>query len=97
MRKKGGPEFECLWVNLPACVFDIITVNGFTNLIVNPTHFSGNSETLIDPIQGRILDFKLGGAHLKKIAPSGGRHENCWGISCEKSRFYAKKSYFFQF
>ena len=25
----------------------------------------------------------------------GGRHENCWGISCEKSRFYAKKSYFF--
>ena len=31
----------------------------------------------------------------KKIAPSGGRHENFWGISCEKSRFYAKKSYFF--
>ena len=33
--------------------------------------------------------------HLKKIAPSGGRRENVWGISCEKSRFYAKKSYFF--
>jgi hypothetical protein len=32
----------------------------------------------------------------KKIAPSGGRRENFWGISCEKSRFYAKKSYFFQ-
>jgi hypothetical protein len=27
----------------------------------------------------------------------GGRHEKCWDISCEKSRFYAKKSYFFQF
>ena len=27
----------------------------------------------------------------------GGRRENCWGISCEKSRFYAKESYFFQF
>jgi hypothetical protein len=27
----------------------------------------------------------------------GGRRENCLGISCEKSRFYAKKSYFFQF
>jgi hypothetical protein len=27
----------------------------------------------------------------------GGRSENFWGISCEKSRFYAKKSYFFQF
>jgi hypothetical protein len=24
-----------------------------------------------------------------------GRHEHFWGISCEKSRFYAKKSYFF--
>ena len=28
---------------------------------------------------------------------SGGRRENCWGKSCEKSRFYAKKSYVFQF
>jgi hypothetical protein len=27
----------------------------------------------------------------------GGRRENIWGISCEKSRFYAKKTYFFQF
>jgi hypothetical protein len=26
----------------------------------------------------------------------GGRRENCWGISCEKSRFYAKKIIFFQ-
>ena len=33
--------------------------------------------------QGRIQDFKLGGANLKKIAPSGGRRENFWGISCE--------------
>ena len=59
--------------------------------------------------QGRIQDLKLGGgggAHLrklrqteggalKKIAPNGGRRENCWGISCEKSRFYAKKIIFF--
>ena len=37
-------------VNLPACVFDILTVNGLTNLIVNPTHLSGNSETSIDLI-----------------------------------------------
>ena len=36
-----------------------------------------------------------GGGALKKIAPSGGRRENCWGISCEKSRFYAKKIIFF--
>ena len=46
-------------------------------------------------MQGRIQDFKLGWAHLKKIVPSGGRGEHFWGISCEKSRFHAKKSYFF--
>ena len=46
--------------------------------------------------QGRIQDFKLGGGALKKIAPSGGRREKFWGISCEKSRFYAKKLYCFQ-
>ena len=37
--------------------------------------------------QGRIQDFKLGGGGaLKKIAPSGGRRENCWGISGERIR-----------
>ena len=36
------------------------------------------------------------GGTLKKIVPSGGRRENFGGISCDKSRFYAKKSYFFQ-
>jgi hypothetical protein len=45
--------------------------------------------------QGRIQDFKLGGGALKKIAPSGGRREIVLSISCEKSRFYANKSYFF--
>ena len=39
--------------------------------------------------------FQVRGAHLKKIAPSGRRCENCWGISCEKSRFYDKKIIFF--
>ena len=29
------------------------------------------------------------------MASSGGRRENGWGISCEKSRFYAKKIIFF--
>jgi hypothetical protein len=31
------------------------------------------------------------------ISNCGGRRENFWGISCEKSRFYTKKPYFFQF
>jgi hypothetical protein len=42
-------------------------------------------------------EFQVNGGALKKIAPSGGRRENLLGIPCEKSRFYAKKSYFFQF
>jgi hypothetical protein len=42
-----------------------------------------------DILQGRIQDFKLrGGGALKKIAPSIGRGENVWGISCEKSSVY---------
>jgi hypothetical protein len=41
--------------------------------------------------------FQVRGGAVKKIAPSGGRRENFWGISCEKSRFYAKKSYFSNF
>jgi hypothetical protein len=41
--------------------------------------------------------FQVRGGALKKIAPSRGRLENIWGISCEKSRFYAKKSYFSNF
>ena len=53
------------------------------------------SITLYCISQGRIQDFKLeGGGALKKIAPSGGRRENFRGITCEKSRFYAKKSFF---
>ena len=36
--------------------------------------------------------FQVRGGALKKIAPSGGRRENFWGISCENSRFYAKKA-----
>ena len=36
-----------------------------------------------------------GGGGFKKIAPSGGRREICWGISCEKSRFLRKKNHIF--
>jgi hypothetical protein len=51
----------------------------------------------ISYITGADPGFQVrGGGALKKIVPSGGRLENCCSISCEKSRFYAKKSYFFQ-
>ena len=41
--------------------------------------------------------FQVRGGVVKQIAPSGGRREKFWGISCEKSRFYAKKLYFSNF
>ena len=47
-------------------------------------------------ISGTDPGFQVGEGALKKIPPSGGRLENIWVISFEKSRFYAKKSYFFQ-
>jgi hypothetical protein len=40
--------------------------------------------------------FQVREGALKKIAPSRGRRENFRGISCEKSLFYAKKSFFLQ-
>ena len=57
---------------------------GFT-FIFQTQRSDGNSSGTDPGFQVR------GGGVLKKIAPSGGRRENCWGISCEKSRFYAKK------
>jgi hypothetical protein len=48
-------------------------------------------------IPGADPGFQVRGDALKKIAPSGGRREHFWGISCEKSRFYAKKHIFSNF
>jgi hypothetical protein len=48
-------------------------------------------------LPGADPGFQVRRGALKKIAPIEGRREICWGISCEKSRFYAKKSYFFQY
>ena len=39
--------------------------------------------------------FQIREGAIRKIAPSGGRREKFWSISCEKSRFYAKKIIFF--
>ena len=43
---------------------------------------------------GSRISSEGGGGALKKIAPSRGRRENFGGISCEKSRFYAKNDIF---
>jgi hypothetical protein len=47
--------------------------------------------------QGRIQDFKLGGAHLKKLRRAEGGAKNVGVFRVKKSRFYAKKSYFSNF
>jgi hypothetical protein len=36
--------------------------------------------------------FQVRGGALKKIAPSGGRRENFWGISCEKITILRQKN-----
>jgi hypothetical protein len=38
--------------------------------------------------------FQVRGGALKKIAPSGGRREKCWGISCENHDFTPKILFF---
>jgi hypothetical protein len=45
-------------------------------------------------MQGRIQDFKMGGS-LKINAPTGGRREHFWGISCEKITILRQKIIFF--
>ena len=44
--------------------------------------------------QGRIQDFKLGRAHLKKLRRAEVGAKNVVVFRVKKSRFYAKKSYF---
>ena len=57
---------------------------------------------IVPQYTGADPGFQVRGGALKKIAPknhifpiSGGGARNFWGISCEKSRFYAKKIIFF--
>jgi hypothetical protein len=69
------------------------------NVMTNPHHVMITLNNLITT-QYTVADpgFQVrGGGALKNIAPSGERRENFLSISCEKSRFYAKNSFFFQF
>jgi hypothetical protein len=61
------------------------------------TYIPGGVKIYCEPLQGRIQDFKLGGAHLKKIAPRGGRRENFWGISCKKKHDFTPKNHIFSY
>ena len=46
-------------------------------------------------ISGADPGFQVSGGALKKNRTERGRRENIWGISREKSRFYAKKIIFY--
>ena len=83
-----GP-FSCM-------VFDcsLIAYN-HAHLILNNDQLINLKTVYIVYDSGADPGFQVRGGALKKIAPSGGRRENFWGISCEKSRFYAKKNIFF--
>jgi hypothetical protein len=73
-----------------------ISILEFLNWLDHSTNSRSTSIEMITlTITGADLGFQVRGGALNKIAPSGGRRKNLWGISCEKSRFYAKKSYFF--
>ena len=91
------PEREKKWPGNFENFRYVITETCRSHYYYDWIHTSEGGLLVFEGIQGRIQDFKLGGRTLKKIAPIEGRRENFWGISCEKSRFYAKKSYFFQF
>jgi hypothetical protein len=86
--------FRCIWKQ-ETLIFLVKVKN--KDIISLKLHLRLNKMVDNNTPSGADPGFQVrGGAH-RKIAPSWGRRENCWGISCEKSRFYAKKSYFFQF
>jgi hypothetical protein len=86
-----------------ACVLDIIyglvtkkiAVGNLRKIIVTPKEDNLFLYIIIYGVTIIFLKFPTGGGAFKKIPPSGGRRENFGGISCEKSRFYGKKLYFF--
>jgi hypothetical protein len=95
------PRLLMVWFMVFDATFNNISViSWWSVLLVGETGVPGETPRSFMKTgcsQGWIQDFKLGGDTLKKIVPSGGKREHFWGISCKKSRFYAKKSIFFQF
>jgi hypothetical protein len=83
--------------------YNIIIFNNIENIIyfITKNHrfwdfFDAILKNEMEESTGADPGFQVRGGALKKMAPSGGRRENFGGISCEKSRFYAKISYYFQ-
>ena len=77
------------------CIFCHSSIYGFRLRIFKVFLHNDCQNNMRDT--GTDPGFEVRGSALKKIAPTGVRCENIWGISCEKSRFYAKKSLFSNF
>ena len=77
-------------INLPTCIVDSVM-----EIVI--LKCESDQSIITTTIPGADPEFQVRGGELIKIAPSEGRRENVWGISCEKSRFYTKKSYFSNF
>ena len=56
-----------------------------------------NENVVEEQYQGRIQDFKLGGAHLKKLRRAEGGAKMFWVFSVKTHDFTPKKSYFSNF
>jgi hypothetical protein len=74
------------------CIFCHSSIYGFRLRIFKVFLHNDCQNNMRDT--GTDPGFEVRGSALKKIAPTGVRRENIWGISCEKSRFYAKNHYF---
>jgi hypothetical protein len=72
------------WVDTIREIWNHTNNNEFTILYLSRTTFEHT-------LSGADPGFQVRGGTLKKIVPNGGRRENFGGISCVKSRFYAKK------
>ena len=65
----------------------------FAHISYEPSGDTANTNIIVFglTISGADPGFQVRGGTFRKIASSGGSRENFWGISCEKSRFCAKK------
>ena len=91
------------WYEHSSYINDYFKVNWGGKARLNwPVKYLGHGNCVENWILELVLDiedwsgadpgFQVRGGVLKKIAPSGGRREKFLGISCENSRFYAKKA-----
>ena len=74
-----------------------MSIHTVSNIQLPLFFYTTDSNVCKYPFTGANPGFQVRGAHLKILRRAEGGAKIVWGISCEKSRFYAKKSYFSNF